>query len=245
MMTTVYAQQKCSLFFHRVLFLIMSMRLYSTIILSGSSLTLCRSVLLCELSNQTVFILSINGGKTIMKKIIGISGSPKENGNSNFALSYISSKICEELQMHNFYASKLRIEMCDGCLLCEDDAPCPKYDMMPEVLNALLDADIIVFVTPVYFDSLPATFKNILDRTNPLCNRISGKHAYIITFGQADQVSWDRATQCLENYLEVMGIDVVEKVSFSARLPGDVERNSTIMEELDGIAARIKEYAKG
>lgn len=180
-----------------------------------------------------------------MKKIIGISGSPKENGNSDFALSYISSRIGEESEMRNYFASKLRIEMCDGCLMCEDDAPCPKYDMMPEVLNALLDADIIVFVTPVYFDSLPAVFKNILDRTNPLCNRISGKHAYIITFGQADQISWDRATQCLENYLEVMGIDVVEKASFSARLPGDVENNPTIIEQLNGIADGIKEFAKG
>lgn len=179
-----------------------------------------------------------------MIRIVGICGSPKENGNSAFALERITSKVGENVCWRNFYASRLNLELCDGCLLCEDGIPCPKDDMMSLVLEEMLEADVLVFVTPVYFDSLPAVFKNILDRTNPLCNRLTGKQAYIITFGQADQVSWNRATQCLENYLEVMGIEVVEKVSFYARLPEDASNNQEIVCKLDSMADRIFQSCK-
>lgn len=92
-----------------------------------------------------------------------------------------------------------------------------KKDDMEQIIEQIMVADIIIISTPVYFDGLPALCKNILDRTNSLCNCLSGKEAYILTFGQADETSWERACACLENYFEVMDIAVLGKYSFYAR----------------------------
>ena len=174
-----------------------------------------------------------------MKKILGISGSPWHNGNSEVALSRIINN-CKKYAIVSMYnASQMNINMCDGCLTCEETGHCHQNDDMKNIIEQIMTADIIIISTPVYFDGLPAILKNILDRTNPLCNSISGKEAYILTFGQADKTSWERACTCLENYFEVMNISVIGKHSFYARCKGDIVNNDEILKKLDDISASI------
>lgn len=174
-----------------------------------------------------------------MKKILGISGSPRHHGNSEMALSRILNNCEKYASVVKFNVSQMNVHLCDGCLTCEDTGICYHEDDMASLITQIKEADIIVISTPVYFDGLPAVCKNILDRTNPLCNCIGGKEAYIITFGQADEISWERACACLENYFEVMNIDVLGKYSFCARENNDVVNNIDILKKLDDISVNI------
>lgn len=178
-----------------------------------------------------------------MKKILGISGSPRKNGNSEYALSRIFSKLENNVSTNVFHASEMDIQLCDGCLLCEENGgKCYKTDDMSILETQLEAADIIVITTPVYFDGVPAILKNILDRMNPLSGRIEGKQAYIITFGQADDSSWERARSFLENFFDIMGIKVIGKKSFHARLKNDAKDNAEIIKGVDEIAIEILNY---
>lgn len=174
-----------------------------------------------------------------MKKILGISGSPRLNGNSETALAKIIANCAKHTSVDTFNVSQMNIHLCDGCLTCEETGSCHQKDDMVALIKQIKTADIIIFSTPVYFDSLPAVCKNILDRTNPLCGCIDGKEAYIITFGQADETSWNRACVCLENYFEVMNITVMGKYSFYARERDNVANNKEILKKLDDISASI------
>lgn len=181
-----------------------------------------------------------------MKKILGISGSPRHNGNSEVALLRVLSNCEKDLAVVTFNVSEMNIHLCDGCLVCEETGYCHQKDDMASLIEQIESADVIIISTPVYFDGLPAICKNILDRTNPLCNRIGGKEAYILTFGQADETSWERACVSLENYFEVMNIAVVGKYSFHAREKNDVANNVEILKRLDTISANIiKRYQEG
>lgn len=175
----------------------------------------------------------------IMKKILGISGSPRQNGNSEVALSRLLSNCEKYASVFKFNVSQMNIHMCDGCLVCEETGCCHHKDDMTELIEQIKAADTIIISTPVYFDGLPAICKNILDRTNPLCNCIGGKEAYILTFGQADETSWERACSCLDNYFEVMDIAVLGKYSFHAREKNDVANNIEVLKKLDDISKTI------
>lgn len=98
-----------------------------------------------------------------MKKIIGICGSPRQNGNSETALAKIISNCSEYAIAKIFNVSQMNIHLCNGCLICEESGFCNIEDDMANLLTSIEGADIIVFSTPVYFDGLPAICKNILD----------------------------------------------------------------------------------
>ncbi len=174
-----------------------------------------------------------------MKKILGISGSPRNNGNSEVALARVAANCKKNADVLVYNVSQMNVHLCDGCLTCEETGRCHQKDDMKQIVEQLVVADIIIISTPVYFDGLPAICKNILDRTNSLCDSLGGKEAYILTFGQADETSWERACACLENYFEVMGIEVLGKYSFLAREKNDIANNEEILKKLDAISESI------
>lgn len=67
--------------------------------------------------------------------------------------------------------SQLHLQFCRGCRYCEHTGFCVIKDDMNEVIRKLLEADRIVVSTPVFFYGLPASFKALVDRVQPLWAR--------------------------------------------------------------------------
>ena len=68
-----------------------------------------------------------------------------------------------------FYTKKLKIEPCDGCFTCWLKTPgvCVHKDDMAIILPKL-EAEILVFATPLYVDGMTGPMKTFLDRSVPL-----------------------------------------------------------------------------
>jgi len=102
-------------------------------------------------------------------KICGIIGSPKKKGNVDLLVSQVlkgaSSKGAET---HKIYLNNMRIKPCQSCGV----DPYPKYclfeDDMKEVYDALQSCDVMVLGSPVYFDTVSAQTKLMIDRCNCL-----------------------------------------------------------------------------
>jgi len=102
-------------------------------------------------------------------KICGIIGSPKKKGNVDLLVSQMlkgaSSKGAET---HKIYLNNMRIKPCQSCGV----DPYPKYclfeDDMKEVYDALQSCDVMVLGSPVYFDTVSAQTKLMIDRCNCL-----------------------------------------------------------------------------
>ncbi len=174
-------------------------------------------------------------------KILGICGSPRHNGNSEWALTKILEGCSQFAPTEQINLSTQSISFCDGCLICEDSHSCHFDDDMDNLNESILLADIILIVSPVYFDNVPAILKNVIDRTNPLCGRLQNKKAIVVTFGQADKGSWDSATQYLNNYFDIMGIEMIEAYSFKSRIVDDARHSAEIREAIEKIISEIKE----
>ena len=81
---------------------------------------------------------------------------------------------------------------------------------MAEILNKIVQADVLVMATPIYFYNMDAQLKALIDRTCPQYTRISNKKAYLIaTSDDSRKEAMDVAVAgfraflgCLENVEE-------------------------------------------
>jgi multimeric flavodoxin WrbA len=98
-------------------------------------------------------------------KVLGISASPRENSNSDMllrqALSGASSAGAEAEYLR---LCKFNIAPCSACGACYATGECPVGDDFQAVLPKMLAADRLIFATPIFFMSVCAQAKILIDR---------------------------------------------------------------------------------
>jgi len=100
-------------------------------------------------------------------QILGLLGSPKKKGNSAQLLEVFME------EARNLGANTLTINVdsrdikpCREYKVCESKGYCPiDDDMEKEIYSLLWEADLIVMSTPVFFYSVPAQLKSLIDRS--------------------------------------------------------------------------------
>ena len=66
------------------------------------------------------------------------------------------------------YLREKQYGFCKGCFACLKLGHCVINDDAVEIAEKMHDADVLVFVTPVYYYSVSGQLKTMLDRANPL-----------------------------------------------------------------------------
>lgn len=100
-----------------------------------------------------------------MKKILGIFGSPRRNGNSDILLSKAlqgaeaNGSIVEKIIIRD-----LLIAPCNSCGGCYENGVCVIKDEMQKMYTELVDADGIIVSSPIYFMGISAQLKAFIDR---------------------------------------------------------------------------------
>lgn len=101
-----------------------------------------------------------------MKRVFAINGSPRANGNTKFLLeSFLQGAEQNNSEIKQYKAGELNIKNCTGCLRCNMIKKCSlRDDDWAKISQEILESDVIVFASPVYFHHFPAPVKTILDR---------------------------------------------------------------------------------
>ena len=104
--------------------------------------------------------------KIMAKKVLVLSSSPRRGGNSD--------RLCDRFmagaqqaghEVEKIFLKDRRIGYCTGCGACYGGAgPCPQKDDAAGVIGKMVEADVIVMATPVYFYTLSAQMKTLIDR---------------------------------------------------------------------------------
>lgn len=98
-------------------------------------------------------------------KVLGISASPRRDGNSDVLLHKAlagaeqAGAAPEYLRLCDY-----RIEGCRECYECSATGDCPTDDDYPSILDKMLQADRLIFATPVFFMTVSAQAKLLIDR---------------------------------------------------------------------------------
>lgn len=109
------------------------------------------------------------------KKIVVITGSPRKNGNS-FAMTDAFIKAAQDKghTITRFDAAMKNIGGCHACETCfKSGKACSFDDDFNTIAPAILEADAVVFTMPVYWYSIPAQIKGVIDKLFSFC--VAGK----------------------------------------------------------------------
>ncbi len=142
------------------------------------------------------------------KKVLILLASPRRGGNSDTLCDrFIQGAQEAGHSVEKIFLKDMKVGYCTGCGTCFHKKPCPQKDDMPTILDKMVAADAIVMATPVYFYTLNAQMKTLIDRTCSRYTEISNKDFYfIMTAADAGKEAMDgtidsfrRFLSCLEN----------------------------------------------
>ena len=128
------------------------------------------------------------------KKIVVITGSPRKNGNS-FAMTdaFIQAAEGKGHTVTRFDAALKDVGGCHACETCfKTGKACSFDDDFNTIAPAILEADAVVFTMPVYWYSIPAQIKGVIDRLFSFCvagKDVAGKECAVIACCEEDDVS--------------------------------------------------------
>lgn len=99
------------------------------------------------------------------KKVLIISSSPREGGNSDTLCDQFGKGAKEAGHfVDKIRLAQMKIEYCSACYACKKTGHCAKQDDMAQVIDKMREADVIVLATPVYFYTMCAQMKTMIDR---------------------------------------------------------------------------------
>jgi multimeric flavodoxin WrbA len=116
------------------------------------------------------------------KKVLVLSSSPRKGGNSD--------TLCDQFILgakeagndaEKIFLKGKKVNYCFACATCYSEGKsCPQKDDMAQILQKMIDADVIVMATPVYFYTMCGQMKTLIDRTVSRYTEIKNKDFYFI-----------------------------------------------------------------
>lgn len=150
-------------------------------------------------------------------KILVLEGSPHKNGSSNI----LANKFIEGVRENGhdvkiISAAHSKVGVCFACNACLTKGECvQKDDDMKKIEQAIMESDMVVFVTPIYYFGMSAQLKTVIDRFYSFNQKLTEKRlktALITTawdFGEnvREPISLHYKTIC--NYLHFIDCGMI------------------------------------
>ena len=132
-------------------------------------------------------------------RIVVLEGSPNKKGSSNLlADAFIRGAKEAGHAVEIIDAAHADLHPCTGCVHCGYEGPCVQKDDMELFRKQILRADMLVFVTPLYYYGMSAQLKILVDRfcaINSSIHRKNMKSALIAAAWNADDWTFE-ALEC-------------------------------------------------
>lgn len=163
------------------------------------------------------------------KKVLILSGSPRKDGNSDLLCDEFAKGAQEaDHEVEKIRVAEKNIACCRACYACKNGGVCAIKDDMAEVLQKMIDADVLVLASPVYFYSIDAQLKAVIDRTVARWLEVKNKEFYyIVTMADEAPASANTTLACFRGYADCVE-GAVEKgviIGSGAYEKGEIKNN--------------------
>ena len=174
-----------------------------------------------------------------MSKVILISGSNRK-GNTEFILN----KLNENMENSELILLKNKhIEYCRGCLACHKINRCVIKDDINAIIDKLVEAKIIVFGVPNYFDNVSGLFKNFMDRLHPLykSKQLKNKNVIFIYVGGGEENGTkEELHQAIKGFANYLSLEINNEYSFKALNIDEIKSQEDKIEEIENDIKQIE-----
>ena len=178
-----------------------------------------------------------------MKKLLIIQGSPRKNGNTEFACRYVADRLGGTFEVSFVNLYDLDIHRCTGCRACMKQGCCViTEDDFPALWRKVEETDRIVLAAPVYWYAPPGLMKDFIDRTHTAfrdSGHLSGKTACLITV--AADSGFETCETIMASWLGYYGTAVEKKLRLIAREAGDLAKKAANLKQLDELVDSLKD----
>lgn len=169
------------------------------------------------------------------KKVLILSGSPRKGGNSDI--------LCDEFlrgaqeaghEVEKIRVAAKKVAPCSACYYCRDHGgACVHKDDMAEILQKMIDADVLVLASPVYFYSIDAQLKAVIDRTLARWLEVKNKEFYyVVTMADEPKASANTTLACFRGYADCVEGAVEKGVIIGSGVyePGRVKDTAAVQQ---------------
>lgn len=183
--------------------------------------------------------------------ILGISGTPRVNGNSAILIDYaLKPFIKEGWGVKHLKLSELTVKSCNGCEKCFETGKCViEDDDMHYFYDAFKWCDAVIISSPVYSRNISSQLMAVLDRhygvmkTRPLQGKAGGAIAVGRGTGGGNAIT----TAAIYNWMLSCGIICVpgelNGVTAVASEPGDVLKQGNRLKQAEILGNNVLKVA--
>ena len=148
-------------------------------------------------------------------KILLITGSAHKKGTTAYlAEKFVQGAIEAGHEIYRFDAAFKNVHPCIACDKCHRTGVCTFQDDMNELNPRLIEADAVVFVSPIYYSNITAQIKAVIDRFYANDEKLHGgkKTALILAMADETMESADGALMSYKGMTKFLGWKIVGSV---------------------------------
>lgn len=151
------------------------------------------------------------------KKVLILSGSPRKGGNSDLLCDeFMRGALESGNEVEKIRIQEKKIACCKACYACRNTGVCAIKDDMADIMRKMIDCDVMVLASPVYFYSIDAQLKALIDRSVCRWTEVKNKEMYyIMTAADEEKTSMDTTLACFRGYADCIDGAVEKGVVFA------------------------------
>ncbi|MGQ9721194.1 MAG: flavodoxin family protein [Candidatus Jordarchaeum sp.] len=166
-------------------------------------------------------------------KVTGLVGSPRKKGNTDLLIDKIlegANQVGSSTK--KFYLYDLTILPCADCKKCLKELKCSENDDMQRIYKELDQSDVIIFGTPLYWNSMSAKMKLLIDRLRPYTvnNKLRGKKVILVIPSDEGYKACKDLIKLFKNIFNRLGMQLVESLCVKAHEKGEVLKQPKSLE---------------
>ena len=190
-------------------------------------------------------------------QVLGIMASPRKGGNTDVLLDAAleaarqSGAITEKIIINN-----LSFVPCQDCEDVREDGKCKIQDDFQKIYEAVLSADSIIIASPIYFGSISAQLKMLIDRfqcywrakhvTKTINSSIMKQGGFICVQASSRNDFFENAEFIMKNFFTTVGIEYCREVfCFKVEKKGSVKEKPNCMEKVVAMGEKLSSRISG
>ncbi len=153
-----------------------------------------------------------------MARVLIIVGSRREGNSYHLAEELKEGLKRERISSTIITPGNQKIYLCTGCMDCDKNGVCDFNDDMYDNIEKVRTSEILVFITPVRWNTLSGDLKIFIDRLNPLyaTKELKDKKVVVLAVGSKprNEYSTDGAITSLGSFIESAEAKMIYKNAF-------------------------------
>ena len=172
------------------------------------------------------------------KNVVVISTSIRANSNSEvLAKSFADGASYAGNKVEFITLKDKQIDFCKGCLVCQQTGNCVIKDDVTKIMDKVIEADIVVWATPVYYYEMSGQMKVLIDRLNPMFSKdYKFRDVYFLaTAAEDEEHVYEKALSGLNGWIDCFDKAELKGYVFcgGVTMGGEISENVKLKEAYD------------